>query len=305
MAETYDVPLSGGDFNFRVRVYPAGDPNGSILVWLHGGGFMFGTLEMPEADQVGQRLSTRGTTVVSVDYTLAPLDALGSLPPAEPGDGLPTKEQMQAEFAAAGPRARYPVASLQTVAAFDWAVEHAAQWGAYADRVAPGGASAGGNLAAGAGVRLRDRGTTVPSLLALLYPVAHAPLPAASPALVAALADVPAALSFPDEATHAMNRNYLGDASPGERYAFPGGHDMSGLAATLIITADRDRLRASGEAFAAELALCGVDVAIVREHGALHGFLNEIGHPAGEDALELLANAVAASRRIDRSSDVS
>ena len=89
MTETHDVTLTGGGFDFRVRVYPAADPNGSVLVWLHGGGFMFGTLEMPEADQVGQRLSARGTTVVSVDYTLAPLDALATLPPAEPGDGMP------------------------------------------------------------------------------------------------------------------------------------------------------------------------------------------------------------------------
>jgi acetyl esterase/lipase len=68
---------------------------------------------------------------------------------------------------------------------------------------------------------------------------------------------------------------------------------MTGLARTLIVTADRDRLRASGEAFAAELALAGVDVSLVRQRGALHGYLNEVGDPAAERTLALLARAVS------------
>jgi acetyl esterase/lipase len=64
MTETHDVELNAGDHDFRVRVYPAHDPNGALLVWLHGGAFMFGTLEMPEADQVGRGRSAPGNTVV-------------------------------------------------------------------------------------------------------------------------------------------------------------------------------------------------------------------------------------------------
>lgn len=215
-------------------------------------------------------------------------------------EGMPTPEQMRAEMEAAGPRARYPVASLQTVAAFDWAVEHARDFGGSPDRVSLGGASAGGNLAAGAAVRLRDRAQAdpdamVPASLALVYPVLHAPLPDANAELVGLLAGLPAALTFPPESTDAINRNYLGEASADEAFAFPGGNDMTGLMRTLIITADRDRLRASGEAFASELAVAGVDVAIVRQRGALHGFLNEIGDPAAESALALLAGAVRVS----------
>ncbi|MGC5171881.1 alpha/beta hydrolase fold domain-containing protein [Micromonospora sp. DT81.3] len=303
MAEIHDVALTAAEFDFRLRVYPAPEPTGGVLVWLHGGAFMFGTLDMPEADQVGRRLSAAGTTVVSVDYTLAPLDALDALGPPEPREGMPTPEQMKAEMDAAGPRAAYPVASLQTVAAFDWAVQNAGRFGGSPGRVALGGASAGGNLAAGAGVRLRDRASAdgaaaVPSALALVYPVLHAPLPPASEELVALLAGLPHSLTFPPESTDAINRNYLGGGDPRqahaiEPYAFPGGHDMTGLAPTLIVTADRDRLRASGEAFAAELALAGVDVRLVRLRGALHGFLNELGDPAAEATLALLADAVA------------
>jgi len=295
MAEIHDVALTAADYDFRVRVYPADQPNGSMLVWLHGGAFMFGTIDMAEADHVARSLSDAGTTVVSVDYTLAPLDALPALGPPAPLEGMPTPEQMRAEMEAAGPRSRYPVASLQTVAAFDWAVHNADRFGASPDRVALGGASAGGNLAAGAAVRLRDRAASVPHLVALVYPVLHAPLPVANAELEGLLAGLPPALTFPPESTDAINSNYLGDAAP-DLYAFPGGNDMTGLASTLIVTADRDRLRASGELFAAELALAGVNVSIVRQRGAMHGYLNEIGDSAAESTLALVAHAVTTAR---------
>ena len=294
MTETHDVALTGGGHDFRVRVYPAAEPNGSLLVWLHGGAFMFGDLEMPEADQVGRRLSDGGITVVS----LAPLDALESLGPPEPGLDIPSPDEIRAAAEAAGPRARFPVASLQIVAAFDWAVANAGEYGADPARVSLGGASAGGNLAAGAAMRLRDRATSLPALLALVYPVLHAPLPAAGAELESLLADLPPFLTFPPESTQAINANYLGGAPDDEGYAFPGGHDLAGVPSTLIVNADRDRLRASGEAFAAELALAGVDVRLVRERGAMHGFLNEVGDAAAERTLALLASEVVGARAV-------
>lgn len=303
MTAVHHVDLTAEGFDFRLRVYPAPDPTGSMLVWLHGGAFMFGTLDMPEADQVGRRLSAIGTTVVSVEYTLAPvIEESPSLPeggadtPPAP-EGMPTPEEMRALVEAAGPRATFPVASLQTVAAFDWAVDNARQFGASPERVAMGGGSAGGTLAASAAVRLRDRatsrpGSAVPSALALVYPALHAVLPQADAELEALVTGVPEALAFRPESTRAVNRNYLGDASPDDPYAFPGGHDMRGLCPTLIVTADRDRLRSSAQAFAAELALAGVDVSLERQPGVLHGFLNEIGEPASERTLQLLENAL-------------
>jgi acetyl esterase/lipase len=76
-------------------------------------------------------------------------------------------------------------------------------------------------------------------------------------------------------------------------YAFPGGHDLRGLPPTLIVTAGRDRLRPSAEAFAAELAVAGVDVAIVQERGFEHGFLNEVGNPAALRTVARFARALA------------
>lgn len=294
MTDTRDIALTGGGYDFKVRVYPAERPDGSMLVWLHGGAFMFGTIDMPEADQVGRRLSAAGTTVVSVDYTLAPLDAIEALGPPEPEAGAPTPEQIREEIEAAGPRAHFPVASLQVVSAFDWTVSNATSFGADPAHVSIGGASAGGNIAAGAAMRLRDRATSAPTALVLVYPVLHSPLPEADAHLQSLLEELPGSLTIPPESSDIINRNYLGDSDDREGYAFPGGHDLAGLPPTLIVNADRDRLRASGQAFAAELALAGVDVQTVREQGALHGFLNEIGDEAAERTLALIKRSVAA-----------
>ncbi|MDF2554451.1 MAG: nlhH 2 [Microbacterium sp.] len=293
MTRTHDIPLEGGGHEFRVRVYPASEPNGALLVWLHGGAFMFGTLEMPEADQVGRRLSVTGVTVVSVDYTLAPLDAVETLAPPEPDAGFPSPAQLRAEAEAAGPRARFPVASLQIVEAFDWAVENAARYGAQPERVALGGASAGANLSAGAAMRLRDRGTTMPALLALVYPSLHDGILPPNPETARLLRDVPPARLFTPESRAAINRNYLPDGHDPHGYGFAGGHDLAGLPEVLIVNAELDSLRPSGEAFAAELAASSVDVRVVREHGAMHGYLNEIGHPASEHTLALLGDALS------------
>lgn len=294
MADTYDVPLAAGGYDFRVRVYPADTPNGSALVWLHGGAFMFGTLEQPEADQVGLRLSALGTTVVSVDYTLAPLDGLSALGPPPEGAATPSPAQMRAEMEAAGPRSRFPVASLQTVAAFDWVVENAERLGVLPARVALGGASAGGNLSAGATMRMRDRGSLMPSLLALVYPSLHDGIMPPNSELAELLTHVPAGRIFTPEARDGINRNYLPDREGDPHgYAFPGGHDVAGFPPVLMVNAELDSLRASGEAFAAELVFASVDVHVVRQRGVMHGYLNEIGLPASERTLALVADAVA------------
>ncbi|MFS0735269.1 alpha/beta hydrolase fold domain-containing protein [Microbacterium sp. 1P10UB] len=289
MTDTHDVPLGAADHDFRVRVYPADEPLGSTLVWLHGGAFMFGGLDMAEADQVGRRLSAAGITVVSVDYTLAPLDgarAFGGAPDDVPADSEPDL-----------PRARFPVASLQTVAAFDWAVEHARDFGGDPERVALGGASAGANLSAAATMRLRDRGTTLPHVLALVYPSPHDGILPPNAELAGLLAQMSPEHIFTPEIRSAINRNYLPDAHDPDGYAFAGGHDVTGFPPVLIVNAELDSLRASGEAFAAELVAASVDVRVERQRGALHGYLDEIGHPAAERTLALLAEAVAPVER--------
>ncbi|WP_436535836.1 alpha/beta hydrolase [Actinoplanes sp. HUAS TT8] len=285
-----DIGLEAAGHAFRLRTYQPAEPDGPVLVWMHGGAFMFGDLDMPEADQVARRLCERGVAVVSVDYTLAPLDALPELLPAgEPGPGMPPLPPLSQ-----APRARFPVASLQIVAAFGWAVDNAKSLGGDPRRISVGGASAGANLAASAGLRLRDRGAERPAALALVYPVLHNEVPAVDDELAAMLAPLPPFLTFPPSSMAAINRNYAGDAVT-DPYVYPAGHDVRGLPPTLIVNAEADRLRMSGEAFAAELARAGVDTSVVRERGTSHGYLNEVDHPAARRTIDRLATWITAA----------
>jgi acetyl esterase len=277
------VTLEAAGYAFGIRTYRPAEPRGPVLVWMHGGAFMFGDLDMPEADQVARALCERGVAVVSVDYTLAPLDALAALAPLDGPEGSPPPGRP-----GEAPRARFPVASLQVVAAFDWASANAQSLGGDPRRVSVGGASAGGNLAASAAMRLRDRDGPKPASLLLAYAVLHRELPPVDDELAAMLAALPPFLTFPPAAIAAINSNYAGEAGP-DPYVYPAGHDVRGLPPTFIVNADADRLRTSGEGFAAELALAGVDATVVRERGTVHGYLNEVGDPAALRTIDRFA----------------
>ncbi|WP_394554915.1 alpha/beta hydrolase [Agromyces sp. MMS24-JH15] len=296
--EPIDVALSAAGHDFTVRVYRAEESNGTTLVWLHGGAFMFGDLEMPEADRTARDLAARGTTVVSVDYTLASLDAAKHLPPPEALPDFPLPDGLDLEDPGDRPRAAYPVASQQAAHAVAWAVEHAADWGGAPERVAIGGASAGGNLAAGAALRLRDGDGVDAFAQVLVYPVLHRVLPPMDADLERMMGELPGWMRFPPSATRAINANYLGgepDAQhSAEPYAFPAGHDLRGAPRALVITAEADDLRPSAQGYVGELAQACVDVAYAVERGSTHGFLNMPGHPAQRDAIERIARFLAA-----------
>jgi acetyl esterase len=271
-----DRTLDGPHGDLRVRQYvPDGVDPVAGLVWAHGGAFYRGDLDMHEADGVARAWAARGVVVVSVDYAL--------VPPFEGADRAPETD---------GRDVRFPVPSEEVAFAYSWA--SGAGLGVPADRWSLGGASAGGNLAAGASLRLRDAaagvdgvvptpsGTTppVPRSVVLAYPVAHYELPAASDELLAKVRTIAPEESFPPPRTRAMNDNYLGhDRGPDSPYAFAGGQDLRGLPPTMIVTSDRDVLRSSGEAYAAELAAAGTDVLLVREDGTRHGHLNQPQDP--------------------------
>jgi acetyl esterase len=264
--------LQGPHGAVPVRVYDdAGDagPAGQrpALVWMHGGAFIGGNLDMPEADWTARELARRaGAVVVSVDYRLCV-------------DGT-----------------HYPVPHDDVTAAVRWVRDNASTLGADPGRVCVGGASAGANLAAGAALKLRDADGQPPAQLIFAYGVAHTVIPPLSADHAALMREVPAMLQFPPEATGFLNVNYLGGPlSTADGYAFPAQADLRGLCPVLVLNAEYDDLRASGQAFTAALAAAGVDVRQVMASGMLHGFLNlpaSIG-PVG-DALDLIAGLLRA-----------
>jgi acetyl esterase/lipase len=255
------------------RVYPADHSDGTGLVWAHGGAFAFGDIDMPESDWVARELAARGTTVISVDYRLAPV-------PADfPGD-MPARDG-----------AHYPAGSDDMLTAWRWARSHADGFGIRPDRLAIGGTSAGGNLAAGAVLRLGP--DELPALVVLAYPTLLAIQPEPDAALRAKLDADPEADLFRREAVLWMYENYLGgpvDDAP--IAAIPGLATTSDLATfppTLMVNGDVDELRVSGEHFAASLAAAGREIDVIFEPGTRHGHLNRPDEEAAMRTIERIA----------------
>jgi acetyl esterase/lipase len=112
------------------------------------------------------------------------------------------------------------------------------------------------------------------------------------------MADVPALLRFFPPQVAWLTQNLLGGpASRADGYAMPALGVLEGLCPTLVLNAEYDDLRASGEAFVARLALAGVDVRQVVVPGMLHGFLNTRADIEPVDrALDLMAEVVGGAR---------
>ncbi len=269
-AKVRDTAIDGPHGAIGLRVYaPAAPGDGPVpgLVWLHGGGMIAGDLDMPEADTVSHELCARaGAVVVSVDYHLAV-------------DGV-----------------HFPVPHDDAVAAFRWVAAMAGELGIDLGRLSVGGASAGANLAAGAALHLRDDGDAVqPARLLLAYPLLHCPQPPHSPELEAAMVDVPGVLRFPPDVIRGLIENYLGGPTVyADPYALPANGVLAGLPPTTIVTCEYDDLRASGEAFAGQLADAGVPARIEVERGVMHGHLNrDPSLPGMAHSLEIFAAALA------------
>ena len=269
VVEVRDDVAPGPHGPVPVRVYepPAGERTARpCLIWAHGGGFLGGDLDMREADWTAREVCVRaGAVVVSIDYRLAV-------------DGV-----------------CYPVPHDDTVAAIAWVRDSATDLGVDADRIVVGGASAGANLTAGAVLKLRDREGWLPRTLVFVYGVAHPVVPPPSPALSAALAELPAILAPPPgQRDDFLSVNYLGGPlSSADGYAMPALAVLDGLCPVLVLNAEYDNLRSSAEAFTAALAVAGVDVRQVTVRGVLHGFLNQPAElePVGQ-CLDLIAATV-------------
>ncbi len=253
--ETRDIAVAGphGDVPTRLYRHPTEATRGGF-VWVHGGGFAAGDLDMAEARWVSLSLAARGFGVLSVDYQ----KCLGDV--------------------------HFPVPSDDVLAAWQWAVEHAHEL-TPSGPLHLGGASAGASLAAGVAKRLRDGAGQEPGSLVLVYPTLHPDLPDMSDELAAATEAIRAAL--PDALFEWMQLNYAGTKEVfADPYAFPGVGDLGGQPPVYILNSETDVLRASGEAYAAALAVAGVTVACEYEPGTGHGHLNEPALPEATRSVE-------------------
>lgn len=257
-----DVVIDGPHGAVPARSYASAGAGDVALLWLHGGAWVGGSLDMPEAHFVSLLLAAAGVPVLSADYTKV---LHGVTWPAPSDDALAAW--------------RFAAANLG------------------ASRLAIGGASAGANLAAGVAKRLRDGGGESPVALVLVYPLLHAALPEFSAPLAAAIDRAPAdAFIFTPELTAQITRHFAGDESVlDDPYAFPANGTLAGLPPTLVVNCEFDTLRASGEAFAAALHAAGVAVDVECVPGVAHGFLDQPQLASAEAAVVRIAGWLATS----------
>lgn len=229
------IPAPGREI--PVRIYtPSGSGPWPVLVWYHGGGWVIGDLE--STDGTARHLTVEGhCVVVSVDYRLAP-------------------------------ETRFPGPLEDCYEATRWVAQNAASLNVDHRRVAVGGDSAGGNLAAGVALKARDDGDLPLAFQLLVYPVTDRDFGTGS---YQQNAD---GYSLTRDSMIWYWEQYLAaedDAS--NPYAAPlQAGDLKGLPPVLVVTAEYDPLRDEGEAYARRLEAAGVSTTCTRYDGMIHGF---------------------------------
>ena len=240
--QTIDHSLEGPGGAIALRIYrPGQTERAPILLYLHGGGWVFGDLE--QNDGLCRLLAVEsGCVVVNVDYRLAPEN-------------------------------RYPAAADDCYAVLCWAAQHAAEFGADPARIVIAGSSAGGNLAAAVTLMSRDRGGPRIAAQILVYPVLD------DSCAFPSHAEFSKGHILSTDEMRWYWRQYLdGSGAAGEPYACPlKATDLSDLPRCLVITAECDPVRDDGEKYAARLAGAGVPVKLTRYPGTLHGFFAMAG----------------------------
>jgi len=255
--EELTVGVATGSLGARLYV-PAGSPGDrGLLVYFHGGGFVVCDLETH--DNTCRFLAQHsGAAVLSVDYRLAPEN-------------------------------RFPAAIEDALAAFRFALDHATEFGADPARVAVGGDSAGGNLAAGVACLAAGQRGPAPAFQLLFYPWLDLSRKGASYALFG-------------DGFYLTEREldwYKGHYVTQETDALDPRcsplltKELVGVAPAYVATAGFDPLRDEGEEYAARLREAGVPVALRRHPGLIHAFVNAIGiGHVGRDALLEAAGAL-------------
>jgi acetyl esterase len=244
------------------RFYSDRDPGSlPVLIYLHGGGFIGGDLDTHEV-LCRELAHGAGCGVIAVDYCLAPEN-------------------------------KFPKPFEDCLAACAYVLDHASDLGADPSRIAIGGDSAGGNLAAAVVQSLHQRDGNKPSYQLLIYPVTDFRM--ATPAY----GEMRAPAFTASEAAWCADQYFSSISEIRDVRASPAlAEDLSGLPPAFVMTAEFDALRDDGEAYAVALARAGVPVHMRRYLGVPHGFLSmppDLGVTAGaiDDVCRALRGAFA------------
>jgi acetyl esterase len=236
-----DLPASGPSGPIPLRLFrPLGSSHAAVLpvlIYYHGGGWVMGDLDTH--DTLCRELANlAGCALVAVDYRLAP-------------------EQP------------FPAAVADCVAATRWVHDHAGELKLDGSRLAVGGDSAGGNLAAVVSIDARDRGDPPIAFQLLIYPATDMHCTAPSH-----VENGQGYLLTRDTIDYFVG-HYIADRTQhGDWRASPLlCPDLSNLPPALVLTAGFDPLRDEGAAYAKRLTACGNRAAYVLFPRQIHGFV--------------------------------
>jgi acetyl esterase len=253
------IPGPGGELS--IRVYrPMGSAPAAVLpalVFFHGGGWVFGDLDSHDS-LCREMCNLAGCAVVSVAYRVAP-------------------------------ESKFPAAVDDAIAAIHYIAANAKALAIDGARLAAGGDSAGGTLAAVAALTFRDAGGPRLRLQVLIYPVTDMTLDSPS------YARIPTGYTLPRERMLFFREAYLrGPEDIADWRASPlKAANLSDLPAALVLTAAQDPLVDEGKAYADRLAAAGVPVTYSCYEGMVHGFLTMAGAvEAGHAGIGEVADAL-------------
>jgi acetyl esterase/lipase len=210
-----------------------------VIMWIHGGGWVLFDLDTYDASCRGLANKT-GAIVVSPDYRRAP-------------------------------EAVFPAAHDDVLTAYRWVVENAASLGGDPARVAIGGESVGGNMAAATSLQLAAAGRPVPVAQVCVYPLTTAEQYGESMQDAADARPLTRAL-LSWMAMHAFAGKPGAAEDPRIDLLGLSEEQLSGMPPTLVITAERDVLRSQGQEFARRLEAAGVPTTHSHHAGVMHEF---------------------------------
>jgi acetyl esterase len=241
IGEMRDLAAPGPAGPISIRLYRARPGKARdkqpALIYFHGGGWVIGNLD--SHDGVCRGLANGADcTVLSVDYRLAP-------------------------------EHKFPAAVDDAVAATQWIAENAKHLGIDGDRLAVGGDSAGGNLAAVVAQHARDRSVPKLCFQLLIYPACDMSM--TLPSITELAEQLPLTRSTMKWFVDLYLR---GAGDVGDWRASPlRAENLADLPPAYVLTAGCDPLRDEGEAYAAALKAAGVPVEAKRFDGQIHGFM--------------------------------
>ncbi len=236
--EDREIPGPGQPIPARLYRPKSDEDRLPVLVYFHGGGWVFGDLDTHDA-LCRIVADGAGCLVAAIDYRLAP-------------------------------EHKYPAGLEDCLAATRWIAENAEAIGGDAGNLAVGGDSAGGNLAAAVAQRARDGGGPALAFQWLIYPALDFTADNAS------VRDNGEGYLLTKQAIDWTRDQYLAD--PGKEASDPGAspglaRDLAGLPPALVQTAQYDPLRDEAKDYAERMAAAGVPVESIGYDGMVHGFM--------------------------------